>query len=267
MTNRETDARGLSARCGTLWTDLTVAATFLTRVPLGASGTEEGQRLGDAAWAFPLVGAAVGGVGALAFAGGWALGLSPWLAAMLAVAVQLIATGALHEDGLADVADGFGGGATPERKLAIMRDSRIGSYGVCAIALALMARVGVLTALPDLAAVASALVAAGALSRGALVALLYWMPPARPDGLGAAAGRPSPGTALATVGLSIICAAILAVQDPWLAALAVICAGAAALALARLAWRQIRGYTGDVLGASQQAAEIGVLLAAAIVFA
>jgi adenosylcobinamide-GDP ribazoletransferase len=97
--------------------------------------------------AVPLAGAVIGAVGAIVLATGHALGLGAWLCAALAVASLTLATGAFHEDGLADTADGFGGGSTPERRLEIMKDSRIGSYGAAALILAYLLRVGCLAEL------------------------------------------------------------------------------------------------------------------------
>jgi adenosylcobinamide-GDP ribazoletransferase len=172
---------------------------------------------------------------------------------------MICTTGALHEDGLADVADGFGGGRTREDKLRIMRDSRIGSYGALALVLALLARAGALVALADPSDVLAALVAAGAVSRAALPAVMAISPQARADGLAAAAGRPHPLRAAAAA----LVAALLAILLLGQAAPAALLAGAGgALAVALLARRQIGGYTGDVLGAAQQLGEIGVLLGA-----
>ncbi len=123
--------------------------------------------LSRALWAAPVVGAVVGGlVGAAVYGFAHSLHIPPLPAAALAVAATAAVTGALHEDGLADVADGFGGGATRERKLDIMRDSRIGTYGVCALMLSFMLRVGALASLGDPASVAAALICAGS-CRGA----------------------------------------------------------------------------------------------------
>src|SRR5712671_7125334 len=106
-----------------------VATAFLTRVPIGAP-TPGAWQLADSAWAFPLVGAGIGAVAGLAFLLAQLVGLGDWPAALLSVLSGLALTGALHEDGLADTADGFSGGRDREAKLAIMRDSRQGTFGV-----------------------------------------------------------------------------------------------------------------------------------------
>src|SRR4051812_14340659 len=112
--------------------DLIVAATFLTRVPLHAIVQPHDPRasLAQALRAFPLIGALIGLAAGLVYAAAGLLGLAPLAAALVAIGASIALTGALHEDGLADCADGFGGGRERDAKLAIMRDSRIGTYGV-----------------------------------------------------------------------------------------------------------------------------------------
>ena len=236
--------------------DCKVALAFLTRLPV-----REGQAWRDADLAasvplFPVVGALIGLAGGLAYALAAWLGLPPWPAAALALATTVGATGALHEDGLADVADGLGGGHTRADKLRIMRDSRIGTYGALALILALLARAGALVALAEPALVATALVTAGAGSRAALVAAMVCLPQARAEGMAARAGRPHPLRA-AAAGLIAVLIAVALLGGP--ALLALVAGALGALAVALLARRQIGGYTGDVLGAIQQLAEIGVL--------
>jgi adenosylcobinamide-GDP ribazoletransferase len=236
--------------------DCKVALAFLTRLaalevrPWGAA-----DLAASAPW-FPVIGAAVGLAGGIAYGLAASLGLPPLPAAAVSLAAIIWLTGALHEDGLADAADGLGGGRTREDKLAIMRDSRIGSYGALALVLALLARAGALAALAEPLAVAAALIAAGALSRAALPPAMAALSQARPDGLAASAGRPHPLRAAAAV----LIAALIAVLLLGTAAPAALIAGAlGALAIALLARRQVGGYTGDVLGAVQQLAEIGAL--------
>jgi adenosylcobinamide-GDP ribazoletransferase len=239
--------------------DCKAALAFLTRLPVRRRPAWRDVDLAASVPLFPVVGALIGVAGALGYALAVWLGLPPWPAAALALATTIWLTGALHEDGLADVADGFGGGRTREDKLRIMRDSRVGSYGAIALVLVLLARAGALAALAAPWAVAAALVAAGAVSRAALPAAMATLPRARADGLAAGAGRPHPLRAAAAVLVAALIA--LALLGP--AAPAALLAGAAgALGVALLARRQIGGYTGDVLGAVQQLAEIGVLLGA-----
>lgn len=218
-----------------------------------------------AARAVPLAGALLGAIGAAVLALAVLLGLPAILTAILAVAALVLVTGALHEDGLADTADGFGGGATRERKLDIMKDSRIGSYGAVALVLALTTRIAViaeiLTRLGFLSA-SAALVAAAALSRLAALWLPYRLPPARSDGAAVAAGAPSD---LAFVQASLSAAAIaLAILWPITglgSALGGLLAGLGiAVGMAYLSRRQIGGQTGDVAGATQQLADIAILV-------
>lgn len=220
----------------------------------------------------PLAGALIGLVGALVLIVAQALGLGAWLSAALAVAALTLATGAFHEDGLADTADGFGGGATPERRLAIMRDSRIGTYGAAALVLAYALRIACLAELTvrlGPAAGAAAIVLVAALSRTAGLVPLTLLAAARSSGASHAAGRPPGGmVALAFAlcgGLGLLAA--LATPLSFLGvALGFALAAAVALALTRLAARLVGGQTGDVAGAVQQLAEIaaylGLLIAA-----
>jgi adenosylcobinamide-GDP ribazoletransferase len=237
--------------------DCKVALAFLTRLPAVTEPPPHGTSLGASVVMFPLVGALIGLFGGGGYALVFWLGVPPLPAAVVALATTIWLTGALHEDGLADVADGFGGGRTREDKLRIMRDPRIGSYGALALLLGLLARAGALAALAAPSAVATALVVAGAVSRAALPPVMAMLPNARTDGLAAAAGRPHPLRA----GAAVLVAALIAILLLGNAAGAALLAGAgAAFAVAWLARSQIGGQTGDVLGAVQQLAEIGALL-------
>lgn len=245
--------------------EMIAALIFLTRLPIrfGKPWPADLNRRATA-W-FPLVGALVGLVGGLVFVIALALGVPSLAAALLAVAAQVLLTGGFHEDGLADTADGFGGGKDAETKLSIMRDSRLGTYG----ALALIVSVGLrVTALASLAALGAwgaigVMLAVGALSRAPAVAIAHWLAPARPDGVSADHGLPPPW-AVVTAGISgAIALGVLAVSAGWAAGLAaLVLVPLAAAGLAFLAKGQIKGQTGDVLGASQQISEILGLLAA-----
>ena len=256
---------GASVRRGVR--DLRAAAVFLTRLPLTWPDGAPADQLGRATVFFPLVGAGVGAVAGLIAAGlAWA-GAVPWLAAAAALAVQIALTGALHEDGLADLADGVGGGRTRDRKLEIMRDSRTGAYGVLALVLSVVLRTAALAGLIGAAGPWSppiALATAGAVSRGTMVALFAALPPARRDGV-AATNRPSTGQATAAVAWAsaLACALLIAPLGPvagLAGSLAALCMAAiAAAAIGWLAYRSLGGHTGDVLGAAQQVAEISIL--------
>ncbi len=246
--------------------DSRLAARFLTRLPLGGDGgdarlVEDGRPLAEAARAFPLVGLLVGLIGGAALWTGAALGLPPLLAALLGLAAVAVATGALHEDGLADTVDGLGGGATREDRLEIMRDSRIGAFGTLALVFSVAIRAAALSGMHDDAAALVALIAAAVLSRAALPAIMAAFEPARADGLGAGAGRPdTDGVATAAV-LGVLLALLFAGFEA--GAAGALAAGAGAFALARFAAARLGGMTGDVLGACQQAAETAALVALA----
>jgi adenosylcobinamide-GDP ribazoletransferase len=239
------------------WIDsLRLALSFLTRIPVSAP---EDVPLARAATVFPLIGAGVGLAGGLAYVLAHWIGLEPWLSAVFAILVMLMVTGALHDDGLADVADGLGVHGERERKLEAMRDSRIGAFGVIALVLSLCARIGALALIAKPGLVLLALVAAGALSRSLVVVAMRMMPPAREDGLGAGAGTPD--FAETMVALVIGAAFTIAMLFPWAWILALLFAGGAAALMALVARRSFGGQTGDVLGAIQIVAEIGVLTA------
>src|SRR6266849_5449991 len=155
-----------------LVSDLAISLAFCTRLPVWHPAPFGGPDIARASWAMPLAGVLVGAIGALAYGLAHALGLPVLAAAALALAATLAATGCLHEDGLADTTDGLGGGATRERKLEIMRDSRIGTYGACALVLSLMLRWSALASIADPPAVALALVAAHAAARASLPAFM-----------------------------------------------------------------------------------------------
>ncbi|MEE9428582.1 MAG: adenosylcobinamide-GDP ribazoletransferase [Paracoccaceae bacterium] len=240
--------------------DIAEAIGLLTRLPV----TSTGARGANAAWAWPLAGALVGAVAALAAGFTLWLGLSPWVAAGIALAAQVILTGALHEDGLADCADGFWGSTSPENRLEIMKDSQIGSYGTIALILSLLFRWSLIFSICDAGYLFGPLIAAAALSRLPMVGLMGWLTPARTDGLSQNVGRPDRETiilagaaglliALFTSGLIALPGAVIAALLGW--------------GMAKLARAKIGGQTGDVLGASQQVSEIGVLAVFSVLLA
>ena len=240
--------------------DVGDALCFFTRLRVGEPGSSAPLDVDRIAWASPVAGVAVGLIGALVLAFTALLGLPPLLRAGLATAALVAATGALHEDGLADVADGFGGGATRATKLEIMRDSRVGAYGAIALALALILRVGALAAALDggLWPAALSLMLVAALSRAGALTPLALLPPARADGAGAAAGRLDSKALAAAWGSALVIALTLGVAALGLAhvLLAALMSGAGALVMVALARRAIGGQTGDVAGAAQQCSEI-----------
>lgn len=241
----------------TLFHRLRLAVAFLTRLPVPVPEMPPGSLAATMPF-FPLVGALVGLAGALAFGiAAWA-GVPPLPAALLAVLAAVWLTRGLHEDGLADTADGFGGHHERERRLEIMRDSRSGSFGVLAIVLSVALRAALIAALASPAAVAAALVTAEATSRAVMPLAMRFTGPARRDGLGAGAGAVKPRHALWALGAALMLAVVLA----GVAGIAAVAACVAATAfLAHLAQARIGGYTGDVLGAVQQVTLVTALLA------
>lgn len=231
--------------------ELRLAFLLLTRLPVRPIAGEA-PAMAASSWAWPVVGLAVGAISALACLAALALGLPPGMAALVALAAGVLVTGGMHEDGLADLADGFGGGRTRERKLEIMRDSRIGSYGVIALALSLGFRAAAIAAFLDAGGSTLILAAVAAASRSVLPAAIVLMPAARGDGLGRAAAGIDPVPARAAAAIGLLCLLPLGLGTAIIAAACIACAAAL---VARLAMRQIGGQTGDVLGAMQQMAE------------
>jgi adenosylcobinamide-GDP ribazoletransferase len=243
--------------------ELAIAVIFLTRLPLPRMSPIGRGDVSRALWAAPVIGGIIGVFGAVVYGLLCLMHLPALPTAALAIAAMVGVTGCLHEDGLADVADGFGGGATRERKLEIMRDSRIGTYGVCALVLSLLLRVSALASLRDPTFVFAALIAAHAAARAGLPAFMRWVSPARADGLSAGAGTPPLASAITAIALGIAALVICLGVTKGLVALAVL--ACVHLFMAWLCRRQIGGQTGDVLGAVEQISEIAVLLIAAAV--
>lgn len=210
-------------------------------------------------WA-PLVGVLVALIAAFPAVLLSTIGAPPLLVAFVAVATSVYLTRGLHEDGLADFADGLGGGWTRERRLEIMKDSQIGTFGTLALVLSIGMRVAVIAALLGwgAAAAVSALVASAGLSRVGLPAILYALPPARADGLSHGAGRPS----LRSVGMALVLGVVvLFAICPWPNAIVALLGGMAGFAVVRwMAATALGGQTGDVAGTAQQVIETIVLI-------
>lgn len=242
-----------------------VATAFCTRLPLPH---RHHAKLQHALWALPVPGALVGFVSGAALWAVMELDLSSWIAAILALMVSAILTGALHEDGLADVADGFWGGATPERRIEIMRDSRIGAYGVLALVLTTSLKIALIAEIADFwgaQPVWMMFIAIHAIARSGLSAAMAVMPMASQEGVAVYAGRPSVLSGLIALILGIAVAWLsLNVTPIWMPA---VLAGVAVSVLALvslIAYRKIGGITGDVLGAGEQGGEVACWMALAI---
>jgi adenosylcobinamide-GDP ribazoletransferase len=244
--------------------DCAVAGIFLTRLPfpLIENGAKKG-RLATSMRTFPLIGVLVGSIAGLVLMSMAALGLHPLASALVGLGAGVLVTGALHEDGLSDVADGLGGGNTVEKKLKIMHDSRIGVYGVLAVVFSIGIRATVLGELsgPELAA--AVLVASAALSRGLLPVTMYVLKPARKSGLGERAGSPDQEGWFKALLLGALVGFLF--LGPVGGLLALLAGATAAGFVAWFCNKQIGGYTGDTLGAGQQAAEVSILIAVATV--
>ncbi len=248
-----------------------LALQFFTRIPVTGRLAQwvgySPAMLQASAAHFPAVGWVVGAIGALALAAALAL-WPPLVAAVLCTVVTVLVTGAFHEDGLADVADGLGGASTRERALEIMKDSRIGAFGAIAVVLALGLKFALLAALAGQGAfvACAALLAAHVLSRLAPLAVMRASPYVGGEG-----GKSKPmadavsGASVAVaVGWSLPAAALLVVVGGVVNGVAAVVAGAlVALFMVRLLRRRLGGFTGDGLGATQQLSELAIYLALA----
>ena len=242
---------------------LFAAIRFFTRLPVPGWVGHSAEQLDRAARYFPLVGILVGAIGAVVTLAASML-WPPQIAVLLGMAATLLATGAFHEDGLADSIDGFGGGWTREQALAIMKDSRIGSYGAIGIGLALLLKFSVLSALlgavPPAPTFFAALLAGHSVSRFAATTLIYFLDYARDDD--SSKSKPL-ATRMGTGGLALAAlfglAPCLFLPLPQ-AAVALALAALVTLMAARYFVKRIGGYTGDCLGAVQQLTELAFYL-------
>lgn len=241
------------------------AVQFLTRIPTPQLDDFQPEWIQQSARYYPVVGLMVGGVsgGILLLA---SLLWSPWIAAVLAVAAGMALTGCFHEDGLADTADGIGGGQTRSRRLEIMKDSRLGTYGASVLFMNLALRIlciGTLATISPLLGLFCVLAGNG-MARSIAVLAMAAMPYGGDPGM-AKEGKPDRTTALNVVIALSVGALALLPFTPLQATIAVAVGIAVAAIPACLAWRLLGGRTGDVLGAIVQAFEIGFLLAMAAI--
>jgi len=232
--------------------DLWQAVGLLTRLKVVPS-FDRGAR---AAWAFPLAGAIVAIIAGIVGVLVNAVGLPSGLVAATVLLVMITLTGAMHEDGLADCADGFWGGWDQAARLNIMKDSQIGTYGVVALILSLLARWSALVVLIEGNWILAPLIATAALSRAPMVAVMHALPLVRENGLAASVGRPDRKTVVLASAIALL-AGLLSVGF-W-AVPAAIVAMIAAGVFAVVARAKIGGQTGDVLGATQQISEVVIL--------
>ncbi|WP_299782636.1 adenosylcobinamide-GDP ribazoletransferase [uncultured Roseobacter sp.] len=235
-------------------TDLLLAGSLLTRLPLPHVPPSAFERAAHACWAYPVVGAVIGGLAGIAASIFLAMGLPAVFAAGGLLAVLMLLTGAMHEDGLGDTADGFWGGFDRARRLEIMKDSQTGTYGILALLIVTGLRWSAYATLLPLGLWSA--VAAAALSRAMMPCMMAALPHAREAGLSQSVGRPDAPTAVLGLGIALLLAG-LSVGSAAIGGLLV--ALAIAGALGWLAHQKISGQTGDVLGATQQLAEVGIL--------
>lgn len=262
MTKLDDTGNFITTQLSGWWRDCCVVGAFLTRLPLpSVTGGGKKGALMSSARAFPVIGVMVGllGGGALMLAA--SLDLHPLAGAFIGLAVVALASGALHEDGLADFADGIGGGKNKTEKLKIMKDSRIGAFGVLALIFSVAVRAAILGGMPDPGMAAGALIAGATLSRGMLPGVLGLMTTARKSGLAASAGEPDDEGWVTALVLGLLLAFLCI--GFWGGLTALVGGIIAVAVIGMLAQRHIGGVTGDVLGAQQQVAEIVILAAAA----
>ena len=242
--------------------DITAALGLLSRLPVRLDTSRATARGAQAAWAYPIAGLILAALACAIAQIALMLGMPAPLTAGLALASLVIMTGAMHEDGLADSTDGLWGGWDKDRRLAIMKDSHIGAYGVIALVLSLGLRWHAITIAIDHGMLWPALIATSMLSRAAMVPLMARLPHARDTGLSHSVGRPTHTTAHIAEAIAIV-ATLIAFQfiGLWLIAAAVL----AAIACALVAKSKIGGQTGDILGATQQVTDIAILLTIAAI--
>ncbi|MCY4208479.1 MAG: adenosylcobinamide-GDP ribazoletransferase [Roseovarius sp.] len=238
------------------WNDVPLALSLLTRFPFRNPDMSRGAH---ASWAYPLAGLPPALLAsAVAMVANW-MGLPSMLVALLALTALIFSTGAMHEDGLADMFDGFWGAQTADKRLEIMKDSHIGAYGAIAIAVSLFARWAGLWLVFDFSLFngCAAMMCAAMLSRASMPLLMSYLPNARNSGLSHSVGRAPAKTACLGAAIALALSFPLA---GWAVMSAVFWAALATMAIGAIAQRKIGGQTGDVLGSAQQLSEIAVLL-------
>jgi cobalamin 5'-phosphate synthase/cobalamin synthase len=241
---------------------LAAAVSFLTRLPVGRASAFDAKDVARSAQWFPLVGGLLGGISIAAL---WVLSwlFPPMVTAVLIVAIEAVLTGAMHFDGLADTADGFGGGNTREDVLRIMRDHAIGSYGAIALALVIGMKIAAIAALAGSPRAIPGLFLAPVLGRWSAVLLSATQPYARPpeDDSPRSVGSPTRMVGRTELTAATITAVVLAaVVGRWFGAAGVLLVAAASTWWAWFCRRRIGGVTGDTLGAGIEISECLVFL-------
>lgn len=253
-----------------LLTDTGRAVAFLSRLPVPDRFFDgETGAISDTARSFPLAGVVIALPASAVLLVILAAGVPHLFASTIALVVLLLVTGALHEDGLADCTDGFGGGSNRQRVLDIMKDSAVGAYGAIAVMMSLMLRVTGIAAVADAATPWAAALAVGGVavvSRSAMVWHWHVLPGARTDGVANAAGRPDGGRTWFALVSGAILGAFLVAPAAGIFGIVMVLAttSVACLGFTGLVRRRIQGHTGDTIGATQQVCEVAALLGLAL---
>ena len=234
------------------------ALVLLSRVPVFRINDFRPALIARSVWCWPLVGLFLAGIALIPAQLAAYLTESAVVFAIVAVFALVLLTGAMHEDGLADCADGFGGGLDRARKLEIMRDSRIGTYGVVALVLCLGLRIALLVRAADAGQAVVLLLVMAVVSRGVMPVLMTVLSPARDNGLGKNAGQPKWRHVM--LGVAIAIAIVWLLSGPVVMGAVVVAAMLATALMGGIARWQIGGQTGDVLGATQMVAELFVAI-------
>ncbi|WP_169391394.1 MULTISPECIES: adenosylcobinamide-GDP ribazoletransferase [Psychrobacter] len=276
MANSQKSSVGLVATLRHEWRLILIAIQFLTRIPVLSIPNYQPDWLHQSSRHFPAVGLLVGVLCAVVF---WLMSLifTPLVAAIVSTAFGVRLTGAFHEDGLADICDGLGGGYTRERVLTIMKDSRLGTFGVLGLGLAILTKVALLASMPPMIAVVALIIAHGAsrLCCISLIALLLYGGDIEHARAKPMAQSLSIKQALVAGSWLVIALLLLMLVFPktlqsigifqWI--LAAVLAIFATDYWRRLLKRRLGGYTGDGLGATQQISEIAIYAGFAATFA
>ena len=262
MNNFRTDFRRLFFM--QYYRDICVAGVFLTILPFKIKGQIKDSELAEASWAFPLIGMTIGAISGGMFMLAYGSNLNPFFCAIICVFVSILVTGGLHEDGLADMADGFGGGSSRDEKLRIMRDSQVGTYGVIALIFTILMRTVLLDSVAEPKLILTAMILSGIMSRSLLPFITFCFREARPDGLAAKFSKASKRISFVSFVLGvIICSLFIGLTGTlFISTIAI----SSVLLTMLISYRQIGGYTGDTLGGCQQICEVAVLIAVTLFF-
>ena len=240
--------------------DMLLSVSFLTRIPISKDLLFE-RHLMDAAWSFPLIGGLVGFLGGMVALLLSYFNISPIIISFITIGAIILLTGGLHEDGLADTADGFGINKNPEGKINIMRDSQIGVYGTLALIIAISVKAVALSELinkDQFFACVIALIVSGALSRSTIVGIAFFLEKASETGLASVAGKPRATVVGICFLISILLCIFLLPLTKVLAA--ILLSIVTTVVIGFLSKKQINGYTGDILGAAQMLSETALLI-------